>query len=134
MTIPQTVLDPETGRTADELIAPLILLVERYGLTVRTASQGVDSMDPEVLQPAFLSFPDAQDGLEFLLQTAHMNDYQIGEHLSLSIHRPLGPHDGPNAQVRFLPEAIPWLILLWTKILPPSSTTPSTPSSTSETS
>lgn len=118
MTIPQTVIDPEKGITADELIAPLVLLVEKYGITVRNSSQGIDSQDAEILKPAFLTFPDRLDGLEFITQTAHLSDYRVGEHLSLSIHRPLGPDEGPNAMVRFLPEAIPYLILLWTKILP----------------
>lgn len=116
MSIPQTVIDSDAGRTADELIAPLVLLVEKYGIAVRTSSQGVHGEGRDEVVPAFLSFPDAQDGLEFLLQTAHMSEYKIGEHLSLSIHRPLGPHEGPNAIVRFLPEAIPWLILLWSKV------------------
>lgn len=115
--IPQTVIDPEAGRSADALIAPLILLVERHGLKVRNSSQGVDSTDPEILKPAFLTFPDAQDGLEFIMHTAHESEYRVGEHLSLSIHRPLGPNEGPTAMVRFLPEAIPYVILLWTKMI-----------------
>lgn len=118
MSIPQTVIDPEAGITADELIAPLVLLVQKYGIKVRNSSQGVDSQDPDILKPAFLTFPCFEDAGEFLKQTGHMSEYRIGEHLSLTVHRPLGPDEGPNGMVRFLPEAIPYLILLWTKILP----------------
>ena len=56
--ISQTVIDPEKGRSADELIAPLVMLIERYGLKTRTCSQGVHSSDPEELKPAFITFPD----------------------------------------------------------------------------
>lgn len=124
MSVPQTVIDPDTGLTADELIAPLVLLVHKYGIKIRNSSQGVDATNPELLKPAFLTFPDAQDGLEFCLQTAHLSDYKVGEHLSLSIHRPLGLNEGPNAMVRFLPEAIPFLILLCTKVLPRNAASP----------
>lgn len=122
--IPQTVIDPEKGRSADELIAPLIMLIERptaeggKELITRISSQGVDSQDPEELKPAFITFPDVQDALEFCLHTAHESEYTVGEHLALSVHRPLGPNEGPTGMVRFLPEAIPHLILLWTKLLP----------------
>lgn len=121
--IPQTVIDPEKGRSADTLIAPLIMLIERpvadggKGLLTRTSSQGVDSPDKETMQLAFITFPDVQDALEFCLHTAHESEYMVGEHLALSIHRPLGPNEGPTGMVRFLPEAIPYVILLWTKIL-----------------
>jgi hypothetical protein len=117
VTIPQTVIDPEKGRSADELIAPLVMLVERRGLITRTSSQGEDTGDKETMKLAFLTFPSAQDALEFCLHTAHESEYTVGEHLALSIHRPLGPTEGPTGMVRFLPEATPYLILLWTKIL-----------------
>lgn len=118
MNIPQTVIDPDAGVTADELIAPLVLLVHRYGLKTRSTSQGVDSPDRDTLKPAYLTFPHMDDAVEFLLQTAHLANYTIGDHLALSAHRPLGPNEGPTGMVRFLPEALPYLILLWTKILP----------------
>ena len=123
MSTPQTVIDPEKGRSADSLIAPLVMLIERpvdqggRALITRTSSQGVDSGDKETMQLAFLTFPDVQDAVEFCLHTAHEAEYTVGEHLALSIHRPLGPTEGPTGMVRFLPEAIPYLILLWTKIL-----------------
>lgn len=123
MSIPQIVIDPEKGRSADELIAPLIMLIERpvdqggRALKTRTSSQGLDTQDKETTRLAFLTFPDVQDALEFCLHTAHESEYTVGEHLALSIHRPLGPTEGPTGMVRFLPEAIPYLILLWTKIL-----------------
>jgi hypothetical protein len=121
--IPQIVIDPDEGRSADALIAPLIMLIERpleeggRGLKTRTSSQGVDSQDKDVLQLALITFPDLDDAVEFMAYTAHESDYQVGEHLAMSIHRPLGPNEGPTGMVRFLPEAIPYLILLWTTIL-----------------
>lgn len=117
MTIPQTVIDPEAGRSADELIAPLVMLVERHGLKTRVSSQGVNPTETEEMQLALISFPDIQDALEFCLHTAHESEYTVGEHLALSVHRPLGPNEGPTGTVRFLPEAIPYITLLWTKIL-----------------
>lgn len=121
--IPQIVIDPEAGRSVDTLIAPLIMLIERSpkdggkGLITRISSQGVNSPDKEEMKLALISFPNVQDALEFCLHTAHESEYTVGEHLALSIHRPLGPNEGPTGTVRFLPEAIPYLILLWTKIL-----------------
>jgi hypothetical protein len=116
--IPQIVIDPKEGRSADELIAPLIILIEKYGLTTRTTSQGLHSDDPEELRPALITFPSTQDALEFAEQTAHLSGFTVGEHVALTVHRPLGPNEGPTGTVRFLPEALPYLILLWTKILP----------------
>ena len=121
--ISQTVIDPEKGRSTDELIAPLVMLVERpvdqggKGLVTRTSSQGVDTGDKETMKLAYLTFPHLQDAVEFCAHTAHESEYTVGEHLAMSIHRPLGPTEGPTGMVRFLPEAIPYLILLWTKIL-----------------
>src|ERR1700689_5337356 len=121
--IPQIVIDPEKGRSADELIAPLVMLVERpvdqggKGLLTRTSSQGEDNGNKEDFKLAYLTFPYLQDAVEFCAHTAHESDYTVGEHVGMSVHRPLGPNEGPTGMVRFLPEAIPYLILLWTKIL-----------------
>jgi hypothetical protein len=110
----QVALDAE-GNMADEAIAPLVRLVHRYGLTTMGSSAGGGQGE---FGPAYLVFADAVMALEFLLQTAHLMDYTIGDRLALSVNRPLvGSEDGspppPGGKALWHPTFTPHLIQAW---------------------
>jgi hypothetical protein len=113
---PQVVIG-EDGTTADERIAPLVALVRRHGLATHGSCQGgleedADGGESTTFSPAYLVFHTAPDALEFLLQTAHAMDYQIGDQVALVVHRPLSG-DSPGAKVIWHPDLTPQLYASW---------------------
>lgn len=114
-THPQVLIDPD-GSTADELIAPLVTCARRHGLAVHASSQGdVTNATAEQGYPrlAFLDFLTAAEALEFLLQSAHSLDYQVGDQLGLFVHRPL-VGTTPGAKVIWHPDYTHTLVNAWT--------------------
>jgi hypothetical protein len=105
---PQVVIG-EDGTTADERIAPLVVLARRHGLNTHGSCQGGGEGDYAL---AYLVFYTAPDALEFLLQTAHAMDYQIGDQVALVVHRPLSG-DSPGAKVIWHPDLTPQLYAAW---------------------
>ena len=93
-TIKHPQIEIDGGIMVDEQIAPLVALAIRYGVTTRWSCQGGD--DPP-FDLAYITFPDLKDAVEFLAQTAQLMDYEVGDKMALSIHRELGPGEGPLA-------------------------------------
>lgn len=108
---PQVLIDPD-GATADELIAPLITCARRHGLAIQGSSQG--DAHPALVPPqlAYIDFLTAAEALEFLLQSAHLLDYQAGDQLGLFVHRPL-VGDTPGAKVVWHPDYTHTLVAAW---------------------
>lgn len=111
---PQVLIDPD-GSTADELIAPLITCARRHGLAIQSSSQG-STENPVAAQGypvlAYIDFFTATEALEFLLQSAHLLDYQAGDQLGLFAHRPL-VGTTPGAKVVWHPDYTHTLVAAW---------------------
>jgi hypothetical protein len=58
-------------------------------------------------------FHTAPEALEFLLQTAHLMNYTVGEQVALSVHRPLTGTE-PGGKVMWHPDATHALVAGWT--------------------
>jgi hypothetical protein len=94
---------------ADEQIAPLVTAAITHGCIPRHHCQGEEKKQ----QLAFMTFPNPQEGLEFLLQTAHLMDYRTGDQLGLTVLRPLTPDGKPGAKVIWHPRSTNALITAW---------------------
>lgn len=99
------VLIDAAGTKTDELIAPLVGLVRRHGLTVTDSCQG------DTDKAAFLTFPSPAQALEFVLQTQHYFGYNLGDNLALTVLPPTG--DEPGGKASWPPEATVYLINAW---------------------
>lgn len=101
-------IDAEGKELVDEKIAPLIPMIRKHGLTVNLDECGEGSDD----FPAWLSFPDPADALEFLLHTHHYTAYLLGDRIGLTLVHPTNS-DRPRAKVSWLPELTHDLIEIW---------------------
>lgn len=105
---PQVLIDPD-GTTVDELIAPLIVAARHHGLACHGSCQGGGEGDWAL---AYIVFCTAAEALEFLLQSAHLLHYQIGDRIALSVHRPL-VSTTPGGKVFWHPDDTPALVAAW---------------------
>lgn len=95
------------GISVDVGLSMLLQLVWKRGITTTESCQG----DPG---PAYVVFPLVTDGAEFLLQSAHLTDYRLGDQLALTIVRPVEHVAGvPRSKVSWLPEYTPALAKGW---------------------
>lgn len=106
---PQVSIDDE-GTTADELIAPLVKAARQHGLACHGSCQGGGQGDYAL---AYIVFCTYREAVEFLAQTGVLLDYQIGDKVALSIHRPLAGST-PGGKVIWHPDLTPALIAAWT--------------------
>jgi hypothetical protein len=105
---PQTPINPE-GLTADEKIAPLVNCARRHGLGTNGSCQGGGDGDYAL---AYISFLTAREALEFLLQTAELMNYQVGDQIAMTVHRPL-VSTTPGGKVIWHPDLTHAMIAAW---------------------
>lgn len=103
-------IDAEGKELVDEKLAPLIPMIRKHGLTVNLDECGEGGNG----YPAWLSFPDPAEALEFLLHTHHYTAYLLGDNIGLTLVHPVGS-DTPRAKVSWIPELTHDLIALWIK-------------------
>lgn len=96
-------------RNIDSELVEFVKLVREHGLIV---DQAVLGSTPE--EPCRMIFQSVADGVEFLEQTAHANDYVLGSNIALTILPPLGV-TRPRSQVAWLPEITPMITAAWEK-------------------
>ena len=106
---PQVLIDTE-GTLCDELIAPLVKAVRQHGLACHGSCQGGEEGDFAL---AYIVFCTAKEAFEFMLQTAHLLDYQIGDKVAMSIHRPLAGST-PGGKAIWHPDYTHTLVAAWT--------------------
>lgn len=105
---PQLVIDPD-GTTADEKIAPLVKMVREHGLNTHGSCQGGGEGDYAL---AYIVFHTATDALEFLLHSANLLNYQVGDRIAVTVHRPLGGLE-PGGKALWHPALTPELTAAW---------------------
>lgn len=105
---PQIPIDLD-GTLVDEKIAPLVKAAREHGLTSHGSCQGGGEGDYAL---AYIVFTSAQETLEFLLQSAHLLNYQIGDQLAMSVHRPLAS-DTPGGKAIWHPDFTTTLVNAW---------------------
>lgn len=100
---------------ADEAIAPLVACALRHGLSILGSAQGgyEDEEEHTGYSPAHIVFPSAEEALEFLLQSAQLASFTVGEKMLLTVHRPL-TGDDPGGKVIWHPGFTPELTAFWT--------------------
>jgi hypothetical protein len=106
---PQVPIDDE-GTLCDEKIAPLVRATRRHGLASHGSCQGGGEGDYAL---AYIVFCTWKEAVEFLLQSGHLLDYQIGDQVAMSIHRPLAGST-PGGKAIWHPDFTPTLVAAWT--------------------
>ena len=102
---PQIEID---GTEVDTGLAVLLTLVWKHGLNTRESCEG----DAE--HPAYIVFPELKDAGEFLLQSAHLTHYLMGDNLAMTIQHPAQDiTTPPEGKVTWLPELTHVLQRAW---------------------